>query len=195
MPRAKLYRTASEKKAANRQKNAKYYAKNRVDINHKRRALYCSKSGNTSSFSEILKSDCSHTTKPMKNEDSAYWLAKCATVEEKFLVLINHAGKDYCRDLIQQWIRSVLETGPDLTILETAHKDMCALRGKYVRYFGKLLNCGGYDKAAERVERVKERIKTVVQWIEDILCSAMEGVEELLQQVKEGNLIFQKYGV
>ncbi|RDB18974.1 hypothetical protein Hypma_014419 [Hypsizygus marmoreus] len=209
MPRPQLYHTPEEKKAANRAKSNRHYARKKGTIRARRSVQYREQSkrnefrlGNNASSSEAAKASeepsprcvlkltskisVTYITVRALNSGLLYWCDRVERVVIRLNKLVDGDAYTYIDTVCKQYLLSCRKDEIRDTILH-----FTPLQKSINWYHDEILQLAGMGKETARVEDVSRMVRDVVNALEDLLCTSMLGYNDLSTSYSKQGLMYQ----
>jgi len=100
--------------------------------------------------------------------------------------LINPSAREY----VEQ-IYNLYEKSRNKNDIQDAVINASSLQRSIHRYEAEILELAGIGIQWRRASNITKCVGDVVKWLEDLLCLAMVGAEELIRSYKSGTLLYQ----
>ncbi|KAK0492639.1 hypothetical protein EDD18DRAFT_1108651 [Armillaria luteobubalina] len=139
-------------------------------------------------------SACSYTRhKAQINKGRRKRYKRTKSKNEEFLNLIDRRPRVYAERLYREFMATVTDQSPqgDDTQLCDKLTKLGALIQDVSNYADKILNDVGVGKDLVEAQEIHDCMQEVEQWLEDILCGALEGVDVLLDAHQCRRLLYQ----
>ncbi|KAF7433841.1 hypothetical protein PC9H_005807 [Pleurotus ostreatus] len=188
MPRSRIYHTKAERKAANRAKSARHYAKNKVDILARRHNV-------RAHLDEDATQALTTQTGPQiasPETDVSWNINRVQQISRELNSFINNSPSAFANIVYMDYIK-ILETGTDdLTIIEVP-------LGRIMKWQQQIDKCGnvilqecGAGKEMESLGAVRIIASIAIDYLQDTLCEAMSDPTAMQEAYKRGRLNFQR---
>ncbi|KAG2135241.1 hypothetical protein DEU56DRAFT_913358 [Suillus clintonianus] len=217
MARPLIHKTSQAKIVAAREKRARYYAKD--IILKRRRELRSSRSKEACAEATQSKEICKALAKALRvsdtdsesddesddssdeNENKLYDLPECLLVikniKDDMLKMIGNDPCAFAQGILQVYVQSLTvddcSTSGDISIIESAMAKVQKPLDDTIHAQDQILNFCGISPEWHAADSVVRFLKTVLAYLEDLLCLAVyEGVCGLTEAHALGELMYQK---
>ncbi|RDB28344.1 hypothetical protein Hypma_001342 [Hypsizygus marmoreus] len=190
--RRRIHHTAEEQQAANKAKSRRYYEKNkgteqmRRSVRHREKVksnMYFLPVASTKEPTQIPRSipPPSHTSDPL-----AYWGYRVDRVAIKLDAKMGMTPSTFLDGVCTSYLTSHSKDDVRDTLLI-----FTPLQKSIYRYMDEILNIAGAGDEYKRAEDVSRRVLGVIHALEDILCKAMLGYDEVCTAFEGKGLLYQ----
>ncbi|KAK0505315.1 hypothetical protein EDD18DRAFT_1344119 [Armillaria luteobubalina] len=113
---------------------------------------------------------------------------------KEFLALVDRSPRTYIERLYQSFVETVTRATPkgdDDKICQELMK-LGELIQDVMKLEDRILNAAGIGEDLAEVQQIREGMQEVEQWLEDVLCGTIEGIDVLRQAYKDQTLLYQQ---
>ncbi|EAU89568.2 hypothetical protein CC1G_02457 [Coprinopsis cinerea okayama7 len=201
MSRPKKYRTKKELKQANRDKNRRYYERNKVEINKRRRDKRSGKAnrGAARGKETVPKDRESVETNTCQRDVDAQDLERTVVMAKEvyqgYLRMIGRDGVKFMQSLCRQ-VLALFNNGEgarhvrDYVSRQSSKFD--PWRRKIVELHGEVLQFRGVKDVIAQLDRFLQDIDRVQGWVDDLETYLFTGADEFTQAYANNELLFQR---
>ncbi|KAF9064826.1 hypothetical protein BDP27DRAFT_1425412 [Rhodocollybia butyracea] len=193
MSRPNLYRTSTERKAANRLYQKKHYQKNHLVINEERRQQYAREHENASSRAKPQSTRSGKQGKLSRTESIAqHWLNKATKLKTMVEEFVGPSSKAFCDNLVERWL-STAHTMGGPSALEGELEAITGFHAKSVRYYSRIMGeAGPCADETVTVGSIKDSLQRFIRRVEDLTCCIMEDPQQVRSMYQGGHLRYQR---
>ncbi|KAF9061487.1 hypothetical protein BDP27DRAFT_1369602 [Rhodocollybia butyracea] len=103
-----------------------------------------------------------------------------------------NSGQQFCDNLVRQWLKDIMSMNKS-KVFEDALDELNNFQEKAMLYYRKILfEMGPEADEAVTVGKIKTEIHCLVQWVEDLVCWALEDSHEISSRHQRGVLLYQQ---
>ncbi|KAK0478570.1 hypothetical protein EDD18DRAFT_1114188 [Armillaria luteobubalina] len=193
------YHTVEEQQQAHAVSSARSHERYKASINHERRHKHRSQcsdsscSNATPSVQRVVpRRNVPCETKPSKTL-ATMMLDRIAHTNKEFMALIKRQPHAYADRLFLAFIATITTDTPEGDDSQIC-KEITKI-GEFIDTVNKhestILNAAGVGQELAEAHEYRDCMEEVQKWLEDILCSIMEGVDVLIQTHRLCGLLYQ----
>ncbi|RDB27040.1 hypothetical protein Hypma_005155 [Hypsizygus marmoreus] len=203
MARPKLHHTPEEKLAANREKSKRHYQRYKTEIQAKRSYKYHARpkkieiipadipsEQNPAQSKKLIpyKQNPAQSKKVIPNVDRqlAYWCGRVERVAVKLEKSIGPSSFHHVDTVCTQYLSS-----HDKDDINDAIIKISPLQCSINRYQDEILQVSGVSEEWQRSEDVARSVREVIQNLEELLCTAMVGYDDLVSLHRAKKCMYQ----
>lgn len=122
----------------------------------------------------------------IRPDDVSYWCERAERLAVKFNSAVQESPTQFLNSIVSSYITSHQKDDIRDPIL-----DITRLQKSIRHYQGKILQLSGAGKEWARSEEIASAVATIIKALEELLCFAMEGPNELLIVHQRCQLLYQ----
>ncbi|KAJ3497295.1 hypothetical protein NLJ89_g10366 [Agrocybe chaxingu] len=186
MGRAKKYLTPEQKADANRAKSRRHYEKKKDKINNKRRREYHKAKAHTDCAPGILVPPERHGSALQPQDPLHLWMEQNDRIKNRLLKI---TGKEPAIFVDEISLRYLSDGNKDT--LHTHATQLGKLQKAIYRCQNEVLTLAGMGPEYHAVDKTVILIRTIVGWVEEVLCYAMVELSEVRRLREERGFMYQ----
>ncbi|KAK0493687.1 hypothetical protein EDD18DRAFT_1107688 [Armillaria luteobubalina] len=174
------YYSQDEQHQAHAESSAKSYARHKSRINKRHQRKYQAAHPLFQTLAGFRSSGISE-----------YFTAETSNTE--FMTLVDRLPRTYAEGLYLGFMKTVtrkVPRGDDDELCQELLK-IGELIKEVTTFEDRILNAAGIGDDLGEVQKIREGIQDVEQWLEDILCGTLEGVDILMKAYNNQTLLYQ----